>query len=101
MSAWDLADGRPRKKVGRPPGRKNSIRYREGVAREMLKLVIPVEASEGTRALGEQARTVLEKAIRSEDPLAFCKPRVLAALYVLGEVGARKPTIVDLLADMK
>lgn len=89
-----------RGKPGRPPGRKNTIRYRESVARKALEMVIPANASEAARATAEYARGVIQKALRSHDPLAFCRPRLLAALVVIEEI-CRHPTAGDLLDEIE
>jgi hypothetical protein len=87
--------------VGRPPGRKNAIPYRSRVVADLLALRVPTEASVGAKELAAEARAILRKALRSRDPRACCGPRVLAAIEVLREVGVRKPTVLDLLADME
>lgn len=106
----------PRKRTGRPPGRRNSIPYRSGVAREILTLRIPPDATPEVKAIGEKARALIEKALRSKDPGVFClaarrprgvsaiafrfRVRVAAALYVLQAI-ARPENVIDVLADMR
>jgi hypothetical protein len=84
---------------GRPKGSRNTIRYRERLAREALTLRIPVDASPEAHRLGKEARAILLRALRSTDPKAFRRPRPLAALYVLSGVG-RPTTLADLLDDL-
>lgn len=95
------APATPRSKGGRPKGRKNSIRYREGVARSVLRLRIPHDAGFELRAVGEEARAIVERAVRSTDPLAFCKPHVMAAIYLLRYEIAKPASILDLLSDLE
>jgi hypothetical protein len=88
-----------KRRPGRPKGSKGTVRYRELVAREAIKLVVPVEAPPEVHALGREARGIVLRALRSSDSKAFVRPRAVAALYVLGQV-CRRATVFDLMHDM-
>lgn len=98
MRTWDPT-GRPKRKGGRPLGRKNSIAYGSGVARQALALRLPRDPA--VKAIGKEAQRVIRKAFASGSPDAFRKPPVLAAIYLLQTIGRKASSVLDLLDDIE